>query len=251
MEAGALGATREGWWSRFVSQNFFLIRKLHSLAGLLFAFFLFFHIFQNGAILAGAESYDISVAQLNRLPIPLIRTLELLLIFGPLIFHALVGIFILGEARYNLYRYRYAENWQYTLQRLTGIFLLFGIGFHLVQMWWPKFLTTSTFTRQLVGLLWAGVEKYNVPEITAQFVATQMAPHTNSWGMATPIIYILLVIAAAFHAGNGIWEFFCRWGLAVSPPGQRLVKQICWLITLVLAVLGIWTVWVFSFGGIV
>src|SRR5271155_1469102 len=33
--------------------------------------------------------------------------------------------------------------------------------------------------------------------------------------------YIVGITCASFHLGNGLWNFACKWGIAVSVPAQR------------------------------
>lgn len=218
--------------SSFVAENFYLIRKLHSLLGLVFAGYVFFHIAINASIIGGAEAYTSAAQSLEILPITMLRILEALFIFGPIVAHALIGIFILGEARYNVSEYGYKENWLYTLQRVTGVILLFTIGFHVWQMWWPHQVNPE------------------VESITTGFVAGAMQPGATPLGWAVPVIYLLLVLAASFHAANGVWEFLCRWGVAQTPPGQRRVRKLTTALGILLAVFGVWAVLLFSFGDL-
>jgi succinate dehydrogenase / fumarate reductase cytochrome b subunit len=41
----------------------------------------------------------------------------------------------------------------------------------------------------------------------------------NPWYVA---FYIVGVTASSFHLGNGLWNFACKWGIAVSANAQRV-----------------------------
>jgi succinate dehydrogenase / fumarate reductase cytochrome b subunit len=41
---------------------------------------------------------------------------------------------------------------------------------------------------------------------------------TNPWNLT---FYIIGITAASFHLGNGLWNFACKWGIAVSTRSQR------------------------------
>jgi succinate dehydrogenase / fumarate reductase cytochrome b subunit len=46
-------------------------------------------------------------------------------------------------------------------------------------------------------------------------VAQDMA---DPWYVAA---YIIGVTACSFHLGNGLWNFACKWGIAITPKAQR------------------------------
>ncbi len=101
----------------------FLWRKLHSLSGIVpIGAFLVEHIVSNFETWNGPLAYAQQVKFLNALP--LVRVLEWALIFIPLAFHALYGVFIAFRGRANVNVYPWAGNWMYLSQRVTGIIAL-------------------------------------------------------------------------------------------------------------------------------
>src|SRR5438270_11815535 len=108
----------------------FLWRRLHSLSGIVpIGAFLVEHIVSNFETWNGPLAYAQQVKFLNALP--LVRILEWGLIFIPLAFHALYGVFIAFRGRANVNVYPWAGNWGYITQRVTGIIALIYIVQHV------------------------------------------------------------------------------------------------------------------------
>lgn len=85
--------------SASIDNPHFLLRRLHSLLGLLpVGAFLIFHLWENSQSRLGAEHYNREVAAalqgMNYLPF-----LEILLIALPLLFHAVYGLVIVRQGR--------------------------------------------------------------------------------------------------------------------------------------------------------
>lgn len=57
------------------------------------------------------------------------------------------------------------------------------------------------------------------------------------------LLYTLFVLAACFHAFNGLWTFFITWGIAVSDRSQLLMRRLAVLGMIALAFLGLIAVW--------
>ncbi len=50
--------------------------------------------------------------------------LEIFIIFLPILFHAIYGLFIVFQGKANTKRFGYYRNWMFLLQRITGVFYL-------------------------------------------------------------------------------------------------------------------------------
>src|SRR6201995_2883430 len=97
----------------------FLLRRLHSLTGLLpIGAFLIEHIVSNFEAVNGPLAYAQQVKFLNGLP--LVRVLEWTFIFIPLAFHALYGVYIAFRGRSNVNVYPWAGNFGYLMQRIMA-----------------------------------------------------------------------------------------------------------------------------------
>ena len=92
-------------------QRYFALKKLHSLTGVVpMAGFVIFHLFENSGSVAGAETFNHTVATLRGFPY--LYLLEIGLI-GPIVFHALLGIYIAVKAKHNAGIYRNRGNFSY------------------------------------------------------------------------------------------------------------------------------------------
>lgn len=57
------------------------------------------------------------------------------------------------------------------------------------------------------------------------------------------VLYTLLVIAACYHAFNGLWTFLMKWGVALTARSQRTMVTVSHVLMLVVALLGLAAVW--------
>ena len=57
------------------------------------------------------------------------------------------------------------------------------------------------------------------------------------------ILYSLFVLTACFHAFNGLWTFLITWGVTISPKSQRLSTYLCFSLMMLVAFLGLSTIW--------
>jgi len=109
--------------------------------------------------------------------------------------------------------YPYERNYQYTLQRVTGIVAFLFIGFHVLS-------TRAYFYA-------SGVE------------TNYLRMHSF---MMNPLIltaYIAGTLACAYHLTNGIFTFTITWGIAVGARAQTLVNRACVALFVVLAIVSV------------
>src|SRR5574341_81559 len=110
----------------------FLWLRLHSLSGILpVGLFVLMHFYTNSFSLKGPEAYDARLRELDRLPF--LGAFEVLFIYLPILFHAVLGIVITVRGQANVLAYPHHENWRYLLQRLSGIGLLLFVGAHVYK----------------------------------------------------------------------------------------------------------------------
>src|ERR1700740_1227282 len=104
--------------SQTVSQpdSSYLLRKLHSLTGILpVGAFLAEHFWSNSAALVSAAKYDEVSRELQTIPCrPFVESGA---IFLPLLFHGGYGVYIWLRGQSNASQYPWVKNWLYTLQR--------------------------------------------------------------------------------------------------------------------------------------
>lgn len=206
--------------------NTFLLRKLHQLTGIVpLGIFFLVHLYTNSTALSGAAEYNKHVAGIHNLPYLLF--VEILGIFVPLLFHSVYGILISAEARPNVLGYGYARNWFYIFQRATGIFLFFFLLFHILNF---RF-----------GLI-PGLNLVPVAGNADQAFAIVAAEFQLTWVL---VIYILGVLATAWHLAYGFFLFAVDWGIVIGEKAQRLTLYACLSFALFLSVVGVNSVFAF------
>src|SRR5690606_9146582 len=98
----------------------FVLRRLHSLTGVIpLSFFIFFHFFANSFSQGGEEAFDGTVTLLRS--VPYLLAVEWALLFAPFLFHMLYGMWIIFGSKPNPQRLSYRRNWAYVLQRVTAM----------------------------------------------------------------------------------------------------------------------------------
>ncbi|MBI3963068.1 MAG: succinate dehydrogenase [Deinococcus sp.] len=169
-----------------------VLRRLHSLTGVLpVGLFLMEHLYSNAATARGPEHFNAVIRFFSSIPFLIVLELGLV---GALLYHGLVGIWISFTGRSNVALYRYPRNWMYSLQRVSGLITFPFVLYHL----WQFRLGRVIFGFEL---------DYEVVRQTI----------VNPW---VSFIYVLGVMAAAFHFGNGLWSFSIVWGIATGPKAQ-------------------------------
>jgi succinate dehydrogenase / fumarate reductase cytochrome b subunit len=189
-----------------VEERHWLLRRLHSLSGIIpIGGFLFFHIFENAFVLKGGAVWWKETEFTRMLPFQV--AIEAALLWIPILFHAIYGMVITATAQPN--DYPSTRNYQYTLQRITGIIAFLFIGFHVFSTR-AYYYATGTETNYL--------RMHNF--------------------MMNPLIlttYIVGTLACVYHLTNGIFTFSITWGLAVGPRAQTLVNRACVALFVILA----------------
>lgn len=215
-EAAAVAAAPEA-----KKDHTFLLRKLHSLSGIVpIGAYMAFHLFENMHAAKSPESFDTMVKGIWSLaPRPVFYLIELCAIFIPLLFHSFYGFAISRSGQPNIGAYQYRRNYLYTLQRVTGVVVFLYLAYHV---WTLRFVS--------------GYFKADTELSTFAEVREKMSP---AW---VTFIYLLGNLAAAFHLGNGLWGFATSWGLAVGRKSQRLVELLGWGVTFALSAMSIYIV---------
>jgi succinate dehydrogenase/fumarate reductase cytochrome b subunit len=57
------------------------------------------------------------------------------------------------------------------------------------------------------------------------------------------VIYSVFLLAAAFHAFNGVWTAMITWGAILSYRSQRAMLPVGWIGALALSLLGLAAIW--------
>jgi succinate dehydrogenase cytochrome b subunit len=209
----------------WIERNHFWLRRLHSLTGIVpVGGFLLFHFYENGAIFYGPEAYNTMAEEARG--IRYVEVLEIAVIFLPLLYHALYGLFIASYARNNTTSYNYSRNNLFMWQRATGIIALLFILYHVWQFRFTSFWSTHPTT-----------------DVVACYISQ----------VPIFLFYIIGVLASAFHLGNGIWTFLITWGITIGERSQRISQVVTTAISILVSLVGIGIVLVFvaQAGGLV
>lgn len=198
-----------------LEKNHFLLRKLHSLTGLLpVGLFLVEHFITNAHSLESPRAFNEAAAWIESLP--LLPLLELGIIL-PLFYHAFFGLWATFIAKNTLPRYNYGRNWAFYAQRVTGVLTLAFVLFHLWEFRGAK----------LIGELGWGPERV----VDYTWVASQ-SHLGNDFILA---FYIIAIIGTSYHFANGLWAFCIDWGLTVGPKAQKAMVYASWVLFVLLA----------------
>lgn len=193
-------------------RTYFTLKRLHSLSGVVpIGLFLLEHLYTNARSLQGPAAFDAAAGELARLPFVVV--LEALGIWLPIVFHMVLGILIATTSQANLGKHGYARNWQYTLQRATGIVLVFYIIFHTWALRFDKGYLDSLSAYAYVNRHLAN------PAVMA--------------------FYVVGTLAACYHFGNGLFGFAIHWGLVTGRRAQRHMAMLGLAVFVALSALGV------------
>jgi succinate dehydrogenase / fumarate reductase cytochrome b subunit len=189
----------------------FFNRKLHSLLGVIpVGLFLVQHFVINHFATRGASAFNQAAHFMENLPFRYL--LEIFLIFIPLLYHAIYGLYIAFQAKNNTARYGFFRNWMFRIQRWTGVFLVIWITWHV---WETR--VAAAFGAEVNFDMMANI-------------------FSNPFMI---VFYIVGVIAATFHFANGLWSFAVSWGITVTPRSQQIATYVTMGIFFALTFVGI------------
>lgn len=200
----------------------FFYRRLHSLLGVIpIGIFVVQHLIVNHFAVYGEESFNKAASFMANLPF--VTALEIFVIYLPILFHAILGVYIVFATRNNVTRYGYFRNWMFLLQRISGIITLIFIAWHV----WQTKIQITFFGADLNYDLMADI-------LTEPFFF---------W------FYIISIICVVFHLANGLWSFCVSWGIAQSPRSQQIVTYATVAIFFIVSYIGIRSIIEFAFGA--
>lgn len=220
----------------FLARHEFIIRRLHSLCGLIpVGAYMCVHLLVNASVLDSAATYQNAVFNIHRLG-ALLPVVEWGFIFLPILFHAILGVVIIRGGLPNSGTYRYGSNIRYTLQRATGMIAFLFILWHVLHMhgWFHIDAWTENIAEPLGGHKF---RPYN---------ATSTAGSAMQASLIIPILYAIGVLASVFHLANGIWTMGITWGVWVTPRSQKWSLYVCSVFGIGLAVVGVAAIWGFG-----
>ncbi|HEY0867583.1 MAG TPA: hypothetical protein VGE01_09395 [Fimbriimonas sp.] len=207
-----------------IKENYTL-HKLHSLTGVIpVGYYLVQHLTLNTFSLAGPTKFNAVIQFFEGMPLHFLWAVKLIAIWIPLIFHAVYGIFILSHAKYNYGepKYRFKENGYFTFQRFSGIVAFLFLIYHM----------TSTSVNAAVN----GAHGTIYYDTWAEKLSAPFLGFIPYFFLG---VYVVGVVASAYHFSYGIWSFCIRWGIAISEKAQQSVWRLSNVMFPVIAILGI------------
>ena len=200
----------------FIERHYFLLRRLHSLSGVApIGLFLFPHLTTNSSIVwgstlnkgkfgdmvaqygsdaAGVATFQHEVDFIHNLPA--LVFIEIFVLWLPIAFHAILGVYFARTGRSNVDRYAYQGNYRYWLQRMTGYVGVAFIFAHVSSLRW--------------GWTYGGL----LPTFDAAHAASSTAQHMQDGllGGTIALLYLFSVLCLVFHFANGLWTAAITWG---------------------------------------
>ena len=178
----------------------FLLRRLHSLTGIVFGGYLVVHLLVNATIAQGGNVYQAQVDKIHDLPF--LPVIEWSFIYLPILYHTVYGVWITLTGQPNVGRYPYEKNWFYVLQRASAVVIVFFMLFHVFALKYGLFGTNLAFNPHRGAL-------------------RTVAQHMDSHWWITWLVYPLGIVASCYHLANGFWTAAITWGLTISAGSQR------------------------------
>jgi succinate dehydrogenase / fumarate reductase, cytochrome b subunit len=186
----------------------FLLRRLHSLTGIVFGGYLVVHLLINATLAQGTRPHDVYGMQVYKIhSLPFLPVIEWTFIYLPILFHTVYGIYLTVRAQPNTGHYPYAKNWFYLLQRISAVIIVFFMLFHVLSLKYHLFGSNYGFD--------------------ANAATATIRHHMAQSFFVTWILYPTGILASCYHLANGFWTAAITWGLTVSKGAQRRWGYAC------------------------
>ena len=194
----------------------FAVRRLHSLLGVIpLGVFLVQHLLVNHSATRSEAAFNTAAGFKDNLPFVIF--LEIFIIYIPILFHGIYGIYIAFTAKYNIGGKGYGwhstyRNWMFLLQRISGVIAFIFIAIHVyqtrVQVFFGADLEFDLMHQIVVTPLWL-------------------------------VFYIIGIIATVYHFANGLWAFMITWGFTQSDRSQRIMSYVSMAVFVVVSFIGV------------
>ncbi|WP_414055128.1 succinate dehydrogenase cytochrome b558 subunit [Macrococcus equi] len=193
------------------SEKSFALRRLHSLLGVIpLGVFLIQHLVINHFAVNSPEAFNKASDFMWNLPFKIV--LETIVIYIPILFHAIYGVYIAFTSKNNVMHYSTFRNWMFLLQRITGVIAFIFIAIHVWQ----------TRVQAALG------HHINYDMMHDIF--------TNPINL---IGYVIGIVSVIFHFSNGLWSFAVSWGITQSDRSQKIMAYVSLAAFLVITFIGL------------
>ena len=215
----------------FFLRHEFLIRRIHSLTGIVpLGLYMCVHLATNASLLNGAETFQRAVYLIHA-PGALLPLIEWGAIFTPLLFHAIIGIWIARSGKDNSSNYQFTSNRRYKWQRWTGVVALVYLFLHILHL--HGWFHVDFYYRAINQIGFGVFRPYNA--------ASTLAAAMDNW--IWPPLYLVGILCCVYHLANGLWTSGITWGLWITPEAQKRATKFCTAFGLVLAVVSMSAWW--------
>lgn len=221
------GCARVGKTIGFLERHHFLLRRLHSLTGVVpIGAFLLTHLLTNSSIVwgiintqsgptpaaRGINTFQHEVDFIHSLPFLII--IEVFGLWLPILFHSVLGLYYAQTGKFNTVRYPYVANWRYVLQRVSGYVGILFIFYHVATLRW--------------GWMWLPYSSLFNARAAASTTALALQGGTTGAGrLIVALFYMLGVTLLVLHFANGLWTAAITWGLTISRNAQKRWGYVC------------------------
>lgn len=250
----------------------FLMRRLHSILGIGLVIYLCEHLFVNSqAALFFEDDGSGFINAVNRIhEIPYLKVVESLFLALPFLIHGVWGVIYLLTGKLNAHKTdgtqpalpQYKRNHAYSWQRITSWVLLVGIFAHVVHMRFIEY--PDKIERGDRHFYVVRVSEDRGLEKTMQKLNTTLeqgedgklvalAPNPGTAfllvlreAFKNPFVvflYSIFVVAAAYHAFNGLWTFMITWGVTLTRRSQQVMRTITTVLMGIVIFLGLMSAW--------
>ena len=188
------------------------------------------HLATNASLLNGVATFQRAVTSIHSFGglLPLIEWVFILL---PLLFHGILGVWMVKNAEPNSRKYPFTNNKRYSWQRWTGLIAFVFLFAHVLHL--HGWIHAEPWL-DLIGRAGLGTFKpYNAA--STLIVAMQ--------GWFWPAFYLIGVWACVYHLANGLWTAGITWGVWLSAEAQARATKVATVFGILLAIVGTGAWW--------
>jgi succinate dehydrogenase / fumarate reductase cytochrome b subunit len=200
-----------------VTREDYVMHRIHSITGVMpVGYYMVQHLALNTFSIASAEKFNGVIDFFEGLPKHFLLALEVGMIWLPLLFHAIYGVFIISRAENNYLtsKYKWSQNRMFFLQRLSGLVVFAFLIYHV---------SSTTIYKYVSG---------NSEAI--KYDAWSAKLHNPIW----LLVYLVGILGASYHLGYGLWNFCIRWGITVTEAAQLRIQKISAVVFLAVTLMG-------------
>lgn len=217
----------------FLQKHHFLLRRLHSLTGIVpIGVFLVAHLVTNSSLawggfanrgkhedltkLEGGAAYFWHEVEWINTGVPHLLLIEVTL-WAAIAFHSILGVYYATTGKSNIERYAYQDNKRYVWQRISGYVGILFIFYHVATLRWQwTFLVPG-------GAEWN--HHFSVSTLAAALRGSYDG--ITAAGVIVSLFYFAGISLLVFHFANGLWTAAITWGLTISEKAQKTWGMAC------------------------